>query len=179
MLDAVHVRFTIAGELGEFDEDAFAAALATALGVPRAAISLTLAAASVLVTATITATDMAAGTLLSEVEALAADTAVASDALGVTIEAVSPPVLTQVLTPAERGETPSTGIVVGASAAGGAAALLLGLWLYRRRAHATRTRTGPGELKKAAENEHAPARKVVREVVATPSVSSVLGASAP
>ena len=85
--------YTVSGTVDTFDAAAFKTALATSVGVPASAVTLTVTSASVHIVATITATN---NTQLDSVAAslstlAAGGAAAASTALGVTVEAIAPP----------------------------------------------------------------------------------------
>lgn len=86
----VQLELTVAGDVSTFDEEAFRTNLASSLpGVSASSIRLSVTSGSVIVVATIVTGDVQS--TLSQVEQIASDPAVATAALGVSVEAVQPP----------------------------------------------------------------------------------------
>lgn len=127
--------YTVAGDVASFDEATFKYRLAASLeGVDEADISLLVQVASVKVTATITTPSTATrDATLNILTSLAASTADASAALGVTIEAASTPQVTlQIMTlapppapPSGRGQVGLMTIVIAGVAGGVGGAVLI------------------------------------------------------
>jgi hypothetical protein len=86
----VSLEMTVPGTVESFDAANFKANLAASIGVPPAAVTLTVTAASVNVVASIKVTENATGVVAS-VKALASDSSALSKAVGVTIESVAAP----------------------------------------------------------------------------------------
>ena len=83
---------TVAGTVETFDAASFAAGLAASVGVEAAAVTLTVTAGSVRVDATILVVDPSTSVVAS-VQALANNVTALSQAVGVTVETVAPPVV--------------------------------------------------------------------------------------
>ena len=103
----VSLACKIAGTVETFDADSFRRALAARLRVPASSISLSVAAASISVTAHVTPPGGPSGeaSMLQELSSFTA-ASMAVD-LGVTVEALDPPVLASVAVP-EHSPPPST-----------------------------------------------------------------------
>jgi hypothetical protein len=95
LLFTVATTFTVDSTMETFSEDAFKDRLASSFNMPTAAITLTVAAGSVVVQATMVTTDTAhASRVTSVVDSFAATPATASALLGVTVTTVVPPAVT-------------------------------------------------------------------------------------
>ena len=83
---------TVAGTVETFDAASFAAGLAASVGVEAAAVTLTVTAGSVRVNATIRVVGTSIGVVAS-LQALANNVSALSQAVGVTVDSVAPPVV--------------------------------------------------------------------------------------
>ena len=86
------LAMTVAGTVETFDAASFAAGLAASVGVEAAAVTLTVTAGSVRVNATIRVVGTSTGVVAS-LQALANNVSALSQAVGVTVDSVAPPVV--------------------------------------------------------------------------------------
>ena len=92
---------TVAGTVETFDNASFAAGLAASVNVSTDAVTLTVTAGSVQVNATIKVVDTSTG-IVASVKALANDVTALSQAVGVTVESVAPPVISMLAVDAPK-----------------------------------------------------------------------------